>query len=160
MTLGIASAVVWSLWLYLAVSSRFAKAIVTDFQTTTSIVMLSYREHAQILAGAYAPGSRTDPRRSSSLSTWVTANVSTCSVRSPMRLRPIVYQRQGNVPRSASASARHVANPHPGRCFPDTFRAFTKQRVRWSRNSMRTYVTAIWKGLLLRAPNVTKIMVL
>jgi N-acetylglucosaminyltransferase len=44
--------------------------------------------------------------------------------------------------------------------FPDTFRAFAKQRIRWSRNSYRTYITAIWKGWLWRAPFVTKLTVL
>ena len=27
--------------------------------------------------------------------------------------------------------------------FPDTFRAFVKQRIRWSRNSYRCYLTAV-----------------
>ena len=44
--------------------------------------------------------------------------------------------------------------------FPDTFRAFVKQRVRWSRNSYRCYLTAIAKGWLWRTPFVTKITVL
>jgi N-acetylglucosaminyltransferase len=44
--------------------------------------------------------------------------------------------------------------------FPDTFRAFVKQRVRWSRNSYRCYLTAISKGWLWRTPFVTKITVL
>ncbi|WP_404433864.1 glycosyltransferase [Microbacterium lacus] len=44
--------------------------------------------------------------------------------------------------------------------FPDTFRAFIKQRVRWSRNSYRCYLTAIAKGWLWRVPFVTKITVL
>ncbi|GAB7049921.1 glycosyltransferase [Catenuloplanes indicus] len=44
--------------------------------------------------------------------------------------------------------------------FPDSFRAFVKQRVRWSRNSYRTYLTALWKGWLWRVPMVTKITVL
>lgn len=44
--------------------------------------------------------------------------------------------------------------------FPDTFRAFVKQRVRWSRNSYRTYLTAIGKGWLWRVPFVTKVTVL
>ncbi len=35
-----------------------------------------------------------------------------------------------------------------------------KQRVRWSRNSYRTYLTALWKGWLWRVPMVTKITVL
>jgi N-acetylglucosaminyltransferase len=44
--------------------------------------------------------------------------------------------------------------------FPDTFRAFVKQRVRWSRNSYRCYLTALWKGWLWRVPFVTKVTVL
>jgi N-acetylglucosaminyltransferase len=44
--------------------------------------------------------------------------------------------------------------------FPTSLRAFVKQRVRWSRNSYRCYVTALWKGWLWRVPMVTKITVL
>ena len=44
--------------------------------------------------------------------------------------------------------------------FPPSFGAFVKQRVRWSRNSYRTYLTAIAKGWLWRVPFVTKITVL
>jgi N-acetylglucosaminyltransferase len=44
--------------------------------------------------------------------------------------------------------------------FPDTFRAFVKQRVRWSRNSYRCYLTALWKGWLWKTPFVTKVTVL
>jgi N-acetylglucosaminyltransferase len=44
--------------------------------------------------------------------------------------------------------------------FPDTFRAFCKQRVRWSRNSARTYLTALWKGWLWKVPFVSKVTVL
>lgn len=44
--------------------------------------------------------------------------------------------------------------------FPDTFKAFVKQRVRWSRNSYRTYLTAIAKGWLWKVPFVTKVTVL
>jgi hyaluronan synthase len=44
--------------------------------------------------------------------------------------------------------------------FPATFRAFVKQRVRWSRNSARTYLTALWKGWLWRVPFVSKVTVL
>ncbi|NGO12327.1 glycosyltransferase [Streptomyces sp. HC44] len=44
--------------------------------------------------------------------------------------------------------------------FPSSFRAFVKQRVRWSRNSYRCYLTAIYKGWLWRVPLVTKITVL
>ncbi|MEO5920794.1 MAG: glycosyltransferase [Pseudolysinimonas sp.] len=44
--------------------------------------------------------------------------------------------------------------------FPSTFGAFVKQRVRWSRNSYRCYLTAIAKGWLWRVPFVTKVTVL
>jgi cellulose synthase/poly-beta-1,6-N-acetylglucosamine synthase-like glycosyltransferase len=44
--------------------------------------------------------------------------------------------------------------------FPATFRAFVKQRVRWSRNSYRCYLTAVQKGWLWRLPLVTKVTVL
>ena len=44
--------------------------------------------------------------------------------------------------------------------FPDSFRAFVRQRVRWSRNSYRTYLTAFWEGWLWRAPMVAKVTVL
>lgn len=44
--------------------------------------------------------------------------------------------------------------------FPSSFRAFVKQRVRWSRNSYRCYLTALAKGWLWRVPFVTKITVL
>ena len=44
--------------------------------------------------------------------------------------------------------------------FPSTLSAFIKQRVRWSRNSYRCYLTAIAKGWLWRVPFVTKVTVL
>jgi cellulose synthase/poly-beta-1,6-N-acetylglucosamine synthase-like glycosyltransferase len=44
--------------------------------------------------------------------------------------------------------------------FPDTFGAFLKQRIRWSRNSYRCYLTAVWTGWLWRVPFVTKVTVL
>lgn len=44
--------------------------------------------------------------------------------------------------------------------FPSSFRAFVKQRVRWSRNSYRCYLTAIANGWLWRVPFVTKVTVL
>jgi cellulose synthase/poly-beta-1,6-N-acetylglucosamine synthase-like glycosyltransferase len=44
--------------------------------------------------------------------------------------------------------------------FPSTFRAFCKQRVRWSRNSFRCYLTAAWKGWLWRVPLVSQVTVL
>ncbi|WP_232327640.1 glycosyltransferase family 2 protein [Herbidospora yilanensis] len=44
--------------------------------------------------------------------------------------------------------------------FPSSFRAFFKQRIRWSRNSYRCYLTALWKGWLWKTPLVTKVTVL
>lgn len=44
--------------------------------------------------------------------------------------------------------------------FPSSFRAFVKQRVRWSRNSYRCYLTAIAMGWLWHVPFVTKVTVL
>ncbi len=44
--------------------------------------------------------------------------------------------------------------------FPDSCRAFLKQRLRWSRNSYRTYCTAIWKGWLWRQPFICQLSVL
>ena len=44
--------------------------------------------------------------------------------------------------------------------FPDKPRAFFKQRLRWSRNSYRCYLTAIWKGWLWRQPLITQLTVL
>lgn len=44
--------------------------------------------------------------------------------------------------------------------FPDTGRGFFKQRLRWSRNSYRTYLTAMWKGWLWRQPFICQLSVL
>jgi hyaluronan synthase len=44
--------------------------------------------------------------------------------------------------------------------FPKTFRAFCRQRVRWSRNSYRCYLTAAWNGWLWRVPLVSQVTVL
>jgi cellulose synthase/poly-beta-1,6-N-acetylglucosamine synthase-like glycosyltransferase len=44
--------------------------------------------------------------------------------------------------------------------FPDTGKAFLKQRLRWSRNSYRCYLTAIWKGWLWRQPFICQLTVL
>ena len=44
--------------------------------------------------------------------------------------------------------------------FPDRFRPFLRQRVRWSRNSYRCYLTAIWKGWLWRQPFICQLSVL
>jgi len=54
----------------------------------------------------------------------------------------------------------HQASAHAESMFPATFRAFIKQRIRWSRNSYRCYLTAIGKGWLWRVPFVTKVTVL
>ena len=44
--------------------------------------------------------------------------------------------------------------------FPDAGRAFFKQRLRWSRNSYRCYLTAMWKGWLWRQPLICQVTVL
>ncbi|TMD51394.1 MAG: glycosyltransferase [Chloroflexi bacterium] len=44
--------------------------------------------------------------------------------------------------------------------FPDRPLPFLKQRLRWSRNSYRCYLTAIWKGWLWRRPLITQLTVL
>lgn len=54
----------------------------------------------------------------------------------------------------------HQDNARALSMFPDTFRAFAKQRIRWSRNSYRCYLTAIYKGWLWHQPFVTQITVL
>jgi cellulose synthase/poly-beta-1,6-N-acetylglucosamine synthase-like glycosyltransferase len=43
--------------------------------------------------------------------------------------------------------------------FPATFRAFCKQRIRWSRNSYRCYFTALWRGWLWQVPAISQITV-
>jgi hyaluronan synthase len=54
----------------------------------------------------------------------------------------------------------HQDNARALSMFPDTFRAFLKQRIRWSRNSYRCYLTAMYKGWLWHQPFVTQITVL
>jgi hyaluronan synthase len=44
--------------------------------------------------------------------------------------------------------------------FPADLRAFTKQRIRWSRNSYRCYLTALSQGWLWRQPFITQVTVL
>jgi hyaluronan synthase len=44
--------------------------------------------------------------------------------------------------------------------FPDGLRPFLKQRIRWSRNSYRCYITAMWKGWLWRQPLICQLSVL
>jgi hyaluronan synthase len=287
MPLGIAGIVVWALWLYRAVGSRFAHAITNNFSTTTSVVVPSFREDADILIQC--------------LRTWLSQNptevivvvdvedkdcqAALATVHDP-RLQVIVFAHEGkrsalgvgvraargevvvlsdsdtlwtpgllanvqmpfvdplvgavgtqqNVYQRTSSVWRRIADwmvnlryydyvPAMGRkgavicvsgrtaayrrsvivpllpnlehefflgrrciagddgrltwlvlasgyktvhqrsaqalsMFPSTFRAFVKQRVRWSRNSARTYLTALWKGWLWRVPLVSKVAVL
>jgi hyaluronan synthase len=56
--------------------------------------------------------------------------------------------------------AGYQMNARAWTVFPNTFRAFVKQRVRWSRNSYRCYFRAIWEGWLWRQPVITSISVL
>ena len=44
--------------------------------------------------------------------------------------------------------------------FPDSWAAFVRQRVRWSRNSYRCYLTALAQGWLWRQPLITQVTVL
>lgn len=44
--------------------------------------------------------------------------------------------------------------------FPDSFRAFCKQRVRWSRNSYRCYITAVRNGWIFKTPIISQITVM
>ncbi len=54
----------------------------------------------------------------------------------------------------------HQSSARAVSMFPASFSAFVKQRVRWSRNSYRCYLTALWKGWLWKTPLVTKVTVL
>jgi hyaluronan synthase len=54
----------------------------------------------------------------------------------------------------------HQINARALSGFPDSFKAFVKQRVRWSRNSYRCYLTALWKGWLWKQPLIAQISVL
>ena len=44
--------------------------------------------------------------------------------------------------------------------FPDSWAAFIRQRVRWSRNSYRTYLTALAQGWLWHQPLITQVTAL
>lgn len=54
----------------------------------------------------------------------------------------------------------YQSNARAWSMFPNKFQAFLKQRIRWSRNSYRCYITAVMKGWLWRQPLVTQIRVL
>lgn len=285
--LGIAGLIVWTLWLYRAISSRFAHDVVNDFRTTTSVVVPSYREDPDILMMCLETWLGAGPTE---VIIVVDAADQECRERllevEDPRLRVIVFQHEGK--RSAlgvgiRAALGEVvvlsdsdtmwtdglldsvqmpfAKPEVGcvstqqnvyqrttsiwrrfadwmldlryydyvpamsrkgavicashrtaayrrsvilpllpnlehefflgrRCvagddgrltwlvlgagfetvhqssakaismFPSTFKAFVKQRVRWSRNSARTYLTAMWTGWLWHVPFVSKVTVL
>jgi cellulose synthase/poly-beta-1,6-N-acetylglucosamine synthase-like glycosyltransferase len=44
--------------------------------------------------------------------------------------------------------------------FPDSWAAFVRQRMRWSRNSYRAYLTAVAQGWLWRQPLITQVTVI
>jgi cellulose synthase/poly-beta-1,6-N-acetylglucosamine synthase-like glycosyltransferase len=54
----------------------------------------------------------------------------------------------------------HQSNARALSMFPDSLRAFMRQRIRWSRNSYRCYLTALWKGWLWRTSMISRITVL
>jgi hyaluronan synthase len=285
--LGIAGIIVWTLWLYRAVSSRFARPVVNDFRTTTSVVVPAYREDPEILGRCVESWLAQQPNE---LIVVVDVEDEACQRRlrrvDDPRFRPIVMRHDGkrsalavgiraasgeivvlsdsdtmwqpglleavqmpfadptvgavgtqqNVYQPTTSLWRRVADwmidlryydyvPAMGRkgavicvsgrtaayrrsvilplvpnlehefflgrrcvagddgrltwlvlasgyqtvhqssaravsMFPTTFAAFVKQRVRWSRNSARTYLTALWKGWLWRVPFVSKVTVL
>jgi len=285
--LGVAGFIVWAVWIFRAVSSRFCRPIVTNFRTTTSVVVPSYREDAEILGECLENWLEQDPTevivvvdvddldcirvlrangdprlkviefkhagKRSALGVGVRAATSEILIfaDSDTRWLPGLVEAvqmpfddpdvggvgtQQNVYQSTTSVWRKIADwmvdlryydivPAMGRkgavaclsgrtaayrrsvilpvidnlehefflgrrcvagddgrltwlvlasgyktvhqrsaralsMFPDTFRAFAKQRIRWSRNSYRTYFTAIWKGWAWRAPFITKLTVL
>jgi len=285
--LGIAGLLVWSLWLYRAVSSRFYKPVVNDFRISTSVVVPSYREDPAILLRcletwrAQNPGEIIivvdvddlecqqrlaevrDPRlkvivfkhhgkrsalgvgiRAANNEVLVFADSDTAwepglleAVQMPF-VDPVVggvgtqqnvYQRSTSIWRriadwlvnlryydyvpamsrkggviclsGRTAAYRrsvilpvvkhiedefflgrrcvagddgrmtwltiasgyktvHQSNARAVSMFPSSFRAFMKQRIRWSRNSYRCYLTALWKGWLWRTGMISRITVL
>jgi len=56
--------------------------------------------------------------------------------------------------------ATYQMNARAWTVFPNTFRGFVYQRVRWSRNSYRCYARAVWQGWLWRQPVITTISVI
>jgi hyaluronan synthase len=54
----------------------------------------------------------------------------------------------------------HQAAAQADSMFPDSWTAFFRQRVRWSRNSYRAYLTAAAQGWLWRQPLITQVTVL
>ena len=54
----------------------------------------------------------------------------------------------------------HQATARALSMFPNRLHPFLKQRLRWSRNSYRCYLTAMWKGWLWRQPLICQVSVL
>lgn len=54
----------------------------------------------------------------------------------------------------------HQATAQADSMFPSELTAFVRQRVRWSRNSYRCYLTALAQGWLWRQPLITQVTVL
>ncbi|MDO8107204.1 glycosyltransferase [Isoptericola sp. b441] len=54
----------------------------------------------------------------------------------------------------------HQEDAQADSMFPESLAAFIKQRVRWSRNSYRCYLTAVSQGWLWRQPLITQVTVL
>ena len=54
----------------------------------------------------------------------------------------------------------HQASAEADSMFPDSWGAFFRQRVRWSRNSYRCYLTALAQGWLWPQPLITQVTVL
>lgn len=287
MPLGIAGAFVWTLWLYRAVLSRFARPVENDFRTTVSVVVPAYREDPDILMECLESWLSQDPTeviivpdvedtevlrrlrrvkdprvrvlafehrgKRSALGVGIRAATSELVVLADSDTRwrhglleavqmPFidpavggvgtqqnVYQRTSSVWRriadwlvnlryydyvpamgragavaclsgrtaayrraaivpvlenlenefflgrrcvagddgrltwlvlAAGYKTVHQSSARAISMFPSSFRAFVKQRVRWSRNSYRCYLTAAYKGWLWQAPLVTKITVL
>jgi N-acetylglucosaminyltransferase len=285
--LGIAGLLVWSLWLYRAISSRFYKPVINDFRLTTSVVVPSYREDPQILLRCLETwlvqnpdeviivididdvecqeelARVTDPRvkvivyrhsgKRSALGVGIRAAVNEVlvfadsdtswedglldAVQMPfvdptvggVGTQQNVYQRTTSVWRriadwlinlryydyvpamsrkggviclsGRTAAYRrsvvlpvvenlenefflgrrciagddgrltwltiaqgyktvHQSNARAISMFPASFSAFVRQRVRWSRNSYRCYLTALWKGWLWRTTMISRITVL
>ena len=106
--IAIAGVIVWSLWLYRVVLSRRARAIVSDFSATTSVVVPSFHEDPDILLRC--------------LHTWLSENptevivvLDTADVDSydrlvavgDPRLRPVLFQHAGK--RSALGAGIRLA---------------------------------------------------
>jgi cellulose synthase/poly-beta-1,6-N-acetylglucosamine synthase-like glycosyltransferase len=72
--------------------------------------------------------------------------------RAPTRLTWLVL--------AAGYQTVHQASAKADSMFPDSWAAFVKQRVRWSRNSYRAYLTAVAQGWLWRQPLITQVTVL